>query len=308
MYGEADASNQPTSAEFAEHETALTPEQRSQSFVYKTVGQRAAIVAAGPMANFIFAILLLGGLFMTFGQPFTPPVVGSVVEDSAAAEAGLMPGDRITAIDGTAIQRFEEIQHWIGLNAGKTVTLTIEREGETLRVAATPRVEFIDTRVGGKAQVGRLGIGRSGTEFQRHDPLTAVWQAVRESGAMVTGTLQAIGQMIGGNRSASELGGPILIAQMSGQSAEAGLTGLIWFMAILSINLGLINLFPIPVLDGGHLVFYGIEAARGRPLGEGAQRVGYRVGLALVLTFVIFATWNDLNRLPIFDFVKGLAT
>jgi regulator of sigma E protease len=308
MYGEADAANRPTNAEFAEHEGVLTPQQRAESFVYKNVGQRSAIVAAGPMANFIFAIVLLAGLFATYGQPFTPPVVGSVVEGSAAAEAGLRPGDRIVAIDGTTIQRFEEIQHWISLNAGKTVTLAVEREGERLDLRATPRVEFVDTRVGGKAQVGRLGIGRSGVEFLRHNPATAVWQAIRESGAMVTGTLQALGQMIGGTRSASELGGPILIAQMSGQSAEGGVTGIIWFMAILSINLGLINLFPIPVLDGGHLVFYGIEALRGRPLGEGAQRLGYRVGLAMVLTFVIFATWNDLNRLPIFDFVKGLAS
>lgn len=308
MYGEADASNQPTSAEFTDQQTSLTPEQRSESFVYKTVGQRSAIVAAGPMANFLFAIVLLAALFMTFGQPFTPPVVGSVVEGSAAQEAGLQAGDRITAIDGTEIQRFEEIQHWIGLNAGKSITLTLQRGTETLSVQATPRVEFIDTRVGGKAQVGRLGIGRSGSEFQRHGPLNAVWQAVRESGAMITGTLQALGQMIGGSRSASELGGPILIAQMSGASAESGIPGIVWFMAILSINLGLINLFPIPVLDGGHLVFYGIEAARGRPLGERAQRFGYRVGLAMVLTFVIFATWNDLNRLPIFDFVKGLAS
>lgn len=308
MYGEADASNNPTSADFADNQTTLTPEQRAESFVYKTVGQRAAIVAAGPVANFLFAIVVLATLFSTFGQPFTPPIVGSVVEGSAAAEAGLQAGDRINAIDGAGIQRFEEVQHWIGLNAGKTITLTIERAGETLMLRATPRVEFIDTTVGGKAQVGRLGIGRAGTEFQRHDPLTAVWQAVRESGAMITGTLQALGQMISGSRSASELGGPILIAQMSGQSAEGGIPSIVWFMAILSINLGLINLFPIPMLDGGHLVFYGIEAARRRPLGDGAQRVAYRVGLAMVLTFVIFATWNDLNRLPIFDFVKGLAS
>jgi len=149
---------------------------------------------------------------------------------------------------------------------------------------------------------------RSGVTYLRHDPLTAVWRAARETSTLITATLKGVGQMIVGTRTTDELGGPLRIAQMSGEVAQGGIVPLLWFMAVLSVNLGLINLFPIPVLDGGHLLFYAAEALRGRPLGQRAQEFGFRIGLALVLTLMVFATWNDLVHLQIVAFIKGLVT
>jgi regulator of sigma E protease len=143
-------------------------------------------------------------------------------------------------------------------------------------------------------------------EYRRHDPLTALWQACRETVNLTAGTLGAVGQMIAGSRGTEELGGPLRIAQMSGEVAQSGMVALIWFMAILSVNLGLINLFPIPMLDGGHLLFYAVEAIRGKPLGDRAQEYGFRIGLALVLTLMVFATWNDLVHLRVVDFFRDL--
>ncbi|MHC4356691.1 MAG: site-2 protease family protein, partial [Planctomycetota bacterium] len=162
---------------------------------------------------------------------------------------------------------------------------------------------------GNQQKVGRLGISHSGVEFVRHGPIVAVWQATEKTAVQTYAILKAIGQMFAGNRSATELGGPLRIAKMSGQVAEYGLASVIQFMWILSISLGLINLFPIPILDGGHLLFYAIEAVRGRPLGERAQEYGFRIGLALVLSLMVFATWNDIvHHVKVFDFIKNLVT
>jgi len=153
-----------------------------------------------------------------------------------------------------------------------------------------------------------LGISRAGMDYARHDPVTAVWQAGREVAGMVSGTFTALGQMIRGDRGTEELGGPLRIAQMSGEVAQTGIYALIWFMAFLSVNLGMINLFPVPLLDGGHLLFYAFEAVRGKPLPARAQEYGFRIGLALVLTLMVFATWNDLVQLRVVDFVRGLVS
>ena len=161
-------------------------------------------------------------------------------------------------------------------------------------------------RFGNVHRVGLLGISRAGMDYVRHDPLTAVWQAGREVTGMVGGTFTALGQMIRGDRGTEELGGPLRIAQMSGEVAQTGAYALIWFMAFLSVNLGMINLFPVPLLDGGHLLFYAFEAVRGKPLPPRAQEYGFRIGLALVLTLMVFATWNDIVQLRVVDFVKGL--
>jgi regulator of sigma E protease len=266
-------------------------------------------VAAGPIANFIFAIVVLAGLFSIVGQPFTPAVVGEIKPGSAAEAAGFAPGDRIVEVDGRSIARFEELQRMVALRPGETLSFTVLRDGAEMHLQATPERVERSNHLGETHEVGQLGISRTGVDFVQHDPLSAVWQATRETFSIVDQTFTALGQIIRGDRGADELGGPIRIADMSGQAAELGIGTLIYFAAVLSINLGLINLFPVPMLDGGHLLFYGIEAVRGRPLGERAQEYGFRIGLALVLTLMVFVTWNDLLRIDgLVNFVKGLGT
>lgn len=276
------------------------------SFPAKTVWQRMAIVFAGPGANFIFAIIALALLFVFSGRPFTPPEVGEVQADSPAAAAGLQPGDRILAVGGAEIASFEELQRIVAESAGETLTLSVERAGAVVEADVTAAVAEMTDRFGNVHRIGRIGVSRAGVEFQRVDPLTAVGAAVTETWRMITGTLAALWEMIIGSRGTGELGGPLRIAQMSGQIAQDGLVPLIWFSAVLSINLGLINLFPIPMLDGGHIVMYTVEALRGRPLAERTQEMAFRVGLAMVLSLMLFATWNDLVHLRIVEFFASL--
>lgn len=301
MFGDADAASTPSGAV-----RSMTAAEREVSFFHKRLGQRAAIVAAGPIANFLFAIIGLTLLFSIYGQPFTPADIGSVQPESAAAQAGMLPGDVIVEVDGQPIERFEEVQQIVRFNQGTPLALVVQRDGQRLPISVTPQVTTVTDRMGNSHTIGLLGIGRAGMEYRRHDPLTALWQAGRETVNLTVGTLGAVGQMIGGSRGTEELGGPLRIAQMSGEVAQSGVVALVWFMAILSVNLGLINLFPIPMLDGGHLLFYAVEAIRGKPLGDRAQEYGFRIGLALVLTLMVFATWNDLVHLRVVDFFRDL--
>jgi regulator of sigma E protease len=304
MFGDANAASMP-----AEGSDGMTAEERAVAFPHKRLGQRAAIVAAGPIANFLFAIVVLAGLFSIVGQPFTPAVVGEVVADSPAEAGGFQAGDEVIAVDGRSVERFEELQRVVALRPEETMTFTVLRDGVEVRLQAAPRRVVRTNHLGEEHEVGQLGISRSSADFVQHDPLSATWQATRETFGIIDQTFTALGQIIRGDRGADELGGPIRIADMSGQAAELGIGTLIYFAAVLSINLGLINLFPVPMLDGGHLLFYGIEAVRGRPLGERAQEYGFRIGLALVLTLMVFVTWNDLLRIDgLVSFVKGLGT
>jgi regulator of sigma E protease len=191
---------------------------------------------------------------------------------------------------------------------GVMLTFTIERAGRTLDLNVTPRETEITDRFGQVHRIGLIGVSRSGVEFQRTNPLLALVDGGHETLQLIGGTLSALGEMIIGSRTTEELGGPLRIAQMSGEIAEEGVVPLIWFTAVLSINLGLINLFPIPMLDGGHLVLYAIEGVRGRPLNERSQEVAFRFGLVLVLTLMVFATWNDLVQLNVIEFFKGLVS
>lgn len=299
MRGDADASSSLID---------LNTRPEPDSFPAKSVGQRAAIVAAGPFANFLFAIVALAILFAVVGRPFTPAEVGEVQEASAAEAAGLLPGDRIVAVGDEAIESFEELQEIVRVAPGEPLAFTIARAGETVQMEVTPRQSEITDRFGQTHQIGLIGVSRSGVEFVRSNPATALFESAAETVQLIGGTLQAVGQMIVGSRTTEELGGPLRIAQMSGEIAQDGIVPAIWFTAVLSINLGLINLFPIPMLDGGHLVMYGIEAARGRPLNERSQEMAFRFGLALVLTLMVFATWNDLVHLNVIDFFKGLVS
>jgi regulator of sigma E protease len=302
FFGDADAASTTDNAAVS----SMSAEERNVSFHHKTLGQRAAIVFAGPAINFIFAILIYAALFSLVGQPFTPPVVGDVVPGSAAQNAGLRAGDRILTADGTEIQRFEELRAYVALRAETPIMLRVQRDGGEIGLSVVPLRVDVPDGSGGTQRVGQIGIRTSGVDFVRHDPGTAVVQAVRETWLVVANTFTYLGRIINGKESGDQLSGPLGIAKMSGDVAKSSWLGLVSLMATLSVAIGLINLFPVPMLDGGHLVFYAYEAVRGRPLGERAQEYSFRIGFALVMSLFLFATWNDLNRLPIFNFLTGL--
>jgi regulator of sigma E protease len=293
MYGDADASSRPDNAAAA----LMDPQDRRVSFMHKKLWQKALIVAAGPMANFLFAIIVTAILYGTVGQPFTPPVIGKVIPDSAAEQAGLQAGDVIEKVNGASVSRFEELRQAVMLDAGEPLTLSVVRNGAKLTIVATPRI-VEEQGLLGVQKIGQLGMQPSADFVMRHeDPATALWEGARETWTVATSSLKTIGQMIVGRRSTDDLSGPIGIGQLSGEIWKQGFIPLVHFVALLSISLGLINLFPIPVLDGGHLLFYAIEAVRGQPVSDRALAVGFRVGFALIVSFFVFVMWHDLSRL-----------
>lgn len=302
MFGDADA----TSSRPDETVQTLTEAEKAETFYHKTLGQRFAIVLAGPAFNYLFAIVALIILFMVSGQPYTAPVVDTVVENSPAAKVGLTLGDRVLEIDGQPTDRFEDIKRIISLNQGTPVVVKYERAGQVADVTVTPEVVQMTDRLGGEHKLGRLGITSHALDHRQLGFLTAVQQSGLEAWHLTTGTLQAVGQMILGVRGTEELGGPLRIAEMSGKVAKEGAAALFWFAAVISLNLGLINLFPIPLLDGGNLMFYAIEFVRRKALSEAAQEIGARIGLFLVLSLMVFATWNDLVHLQVVSYVVGL--
>jgi regulator of sigma E protease len=290
MFGDEDATSVLPGSGLAN----LTEAERSVSFHHKRLRQRVAVVAGGPLANFVFAIVVLSALFMTYGEPFTPAEVGEVLPGSAAEHAGFRAGDVIIRIDDHAIERFEDVQRLVALHLDAPMTVVVRRDGQPVTLQATPTLAEDKDHFGYRHQRGQLGIKHSGVEYVKRGPLTAVVNSVGDTWSLCKSTMEAMWQIVLGVRSSDELGGPVRIAQMSGEVARGGPMPLLWFIAMLSVNLGLINLFPVPVLDGGHLLFYAAEAIRGKPLGQRAQEYGFRIGLALVLTLMVFATWNDL--------------
>ncbi|MFP6730930.1 MAG: RIP metalloprotease RseP [Alphaproteobacteria bacterium] len=301
MFGDADAASKP-----GEDLPKMSEEDKEISFHHKRLGQRSAIVLGGPIANFVLAVAIFAVMFATVGQRITPALISIVQPDGAAAEAGMIPGDRITGIDDTVIERFEMVQRIVRGSVDEILLFTVERDGQVITMEITPRRVEVTDGFGNLQKFGQIGVGRKGVEFVRHGPFDSVVAAVEETASLTMATLDALGQIISGNRSAEELGGPIRIAQVSGQVAEDGLVTVFWFMAVLSINLGLINLFPVPMLDGGHLLFYVYEAIRGKPMGERAQEYSFRVGLAMVLSLMLFATWNDLVQLQVVNYFINL--
>jgi len=393
FFGDESAASTPD----GERVSSMSSEEQRVSFHHKSLGQRAAIVAAGPMANFAYAIVVLAALFMTFGQRLTPPEVGRVLPDSVGEAAGFRAGDIVLAVDGDEITRFEELSQAVLLNPGKPMAFLVRRDGRELEIAATPAeveredIEGINRRlgdlgvypanpaiigavfpdtpasaagfqahdriltVGGQplenfehlqdivaASNGRqltvvvlrdgvevelfvsprrdvrvddagntaerwlIGIQRAGRAPVRLGPVEAVREATWSSYDMLVKTFEYLGQMIVGERGTEDLGGPLRIAHVSGQAAQIGIEQVIFLSVLLSLNLGMINLFPVPILDGGHLLLYAIEAVRGRPLTERVQDFAFRIGLALVLTLTVFATWNDLVNLRVVDFIADL--
>ncbi|HMJ45360.1 MAG TPA: RIP metalloprotease RseP [Pseudolabrys sp.] len=281
--------------------SGMTEAEKNDSFQFKPVGSRAAVVAAGPIANFILAIAIFAIVFMIVGKQTTTARVDAIQPNSAAQAAGFQPGDLVVAINGNPIANFSEMQRIVSISAGEPIRVEVERGGVPVTLNATPELKELKDNFGNVHRLGVLGISRSmapgDIKTEKAGPLQAVVMGVQETWFVVDRTISYIGGVFTGRESADQLGGPIRIAQVSGQVATAGFTALIHLTAVLSVSIGLLNLFPIPLLDGGHLLFYGIEAARGRPLSERAQEVGFRIGLAIVLVLMIFATFNDILHL-----------
>jgi len=297
FFGDENAASVPDPVALA----AMTEEERRHSFVHQPVARRAAIVVAGPLANFVLAIAIFAALFMVFGKPSTSPRVDAVQPGSAAEAAGFKPGDLVLAINGRSIESFPDMQQIVSTSAGETLEFEVDRGGLKVALKATPTLRESKDRFGNVHRIGVLGITRSpspeDTHFQTVGPVKALELGVQRTWFVVERTLSYIGGVISGREAADQLGGPIRIAQVSGQVATEGLASLFSLAAVLSVSIGLLNLFPVPLLDGGHLLFYGIEAVRGRPLSERAQEVGFRIGLAIVVMLMIFATYNDLLHL-----------
>ena len=377
--------------------STLSPDEQAVSFHHKRLGQRAAIVAAGPIANFLYAIVVLAGLFIFYGQRITPPEIGRVLPDGAGAAAGLVAGDVVLEIDGDTVTRFEDVNEAVFMNPDRTIPIVVRRGDDRLTLSVTPtevetdpangpvslfgvidvfpankavigavrpdspaeaagflagdhivridnapvdnferlqdvvaasagrelRVDVVregeevrlrvaaerhTTETAGGVAVDRwlLGIERAPRPLYRHGPLSALGEAVKVSVNMVDRTFEYVGQMIMGTRGTEELGGPLRIAHVSGQAAQGGLEQLVLLSVLLSLNLGIINLFPVPVLDGGHLLFYACEAIRGKPLTERMQEYAFRVGLMMILGLTVFVTWNDLVNLRVVEYIAGL--
>ncbi len=280
---------------------SVPEDQRAGLFESKSVGQRAAVVLAGPVANFILAILIFAGTYYFVGRNVIEPVVTGVVAESAAEEAGILPGDIIRKIDDTEIESFTDIPRITAPMHGIELTITVERNGKMLDVPVTPRLTLRTDRFGNEHRAGIVGIQSDSSQvsstIERFGVFDALMEGVHETGFIITRTLGYLGAILSGRESAEQLSGPIGIAKISGEVATLGPLALISLTAVLSVSIGLLNLFPVPMLDGGHLVFYAYEAIAGKPMGARAQEYGYRIGFVLVFGLFVFATSNDVFRL-----------
>ena len=301
MFGDGDISSSSVV-----EDSNKSHEEKENAFHHKSLGARAAIVVAGPVANFLFAIVLLAGLYSIVGQRYAPPIIDKITGGSSADTAGLAIGDEILQVNEQNIKRFDELQRIVRPNPGKELKFLIRRDNEILLKTVIPQLVEGKDASGSKIVYGLLGVVSEQTTFIRHNPVISFGLAVEETWVIVSQTLMHVAEMIRGERTTDELGGPIRIAKLSGAVADAGLTSSIWFMAVLSINLGLINLFPVPVLDGGHLFFYLLEFIRGKPLEAKMQGIASYVGLVLVISLMIFVTWNDLVQLNITNFIISI--
>jgi regulator of sigma E protease len=275
----------------------MSEADRKDSFFYKPVAQRALIVAAGPIANFILAIVIFAGIFMFYGKQASPARVDTIMPASAAEAAGFKKGDLIVSIDGNKVDSFTDMQRIVSISPGEMLEFTINRNNQQIMLKATPKLSENKDRFGNVTRIGLLGISGLMDPPVRVGPVDAIALGTAETWFVVDRTVSYIVGIIRGRESADQLGGPLRIAQVSGQVASIGFTALMHLTAVLSVSIGLLNLFPVPLLDGGHLLFYAFEALRGRPLSERMQEYGFRVGLALVIMLMVFATWNDIVHL-----------
>lgn len=322
MFGDLDPASarsaDAVTTEDGEKPRPMTAEERKVAFFSQPVGKRAAIVVAGPAINFLFAILILTGLYAVEGKPFTPPVAAAIIEGSAAQQAGMQPDDKILSMNGEKVTRFQDLTKFVAVNLDRAIAVEIARyqgdnqwnEAEPIVLNITPTLVVEEDRFGFRHSTGRLGIKSPPADIamQDHTPVSALRAALTDTWEISANTLTALGQMVMGYRSTDELGGILRIGAYAGEYAQRGLIPMITFAALLSINLGLINLLPIPMLDGGHLMFYALETIKGRPMHEKIQEYALRIGMVFLLGIMVFATWNDLLQLKVVDYVLNLVS
>ena len=305
FFGDMDATSAPDRAGME----TMTAEERSQAFPFKPLYQRALVVLAGPAANFILAIAIFAVMFMTAGKPqisnhAISARIGTVTPHSPASDAGLKPGDVVRSVDGHPVSRFDQLQKAIRGSHGKTLQALVERKGSPVTIRVTPRWIDITDMYGSKARLFGIGISPyvdpALVSNVRLGPLQAVGAAGTQTWFIVDTTLTYMWRIVSGQSDTNQLSGPVGIARISQKAASQGFLNLIGLAALISVSIGLINLFPIPILDGGHLLYYAFEAVLGRPLGARAQELGFRLGLAVVLGLFVLATWNDLVRPSLF--------
>lgn len=278
----------------------MSDAERAGAFQTKPLWKRTAVVAAGPMANFLLAIVIYTGINLAVGVRTIAPVVGEVVEGMPAAAAGFKAGDVIKSIDGWSVEGFEDVQRIVSVNGGRLLVFGIDRGGTELQLSVTPRVQEQSDNFGGVFRRGLIGIAPArapaGLKVEQVGPAQALWLGVRETYTNVWHTLQGIGDIITRRQAADQMGGPILMAQVTAKVVELGVEPMLRWLAFISANIGFLNLLPIPVLDGGHLLFYAIEAVRRRPLSQRMQEIGFQIGIALVLMLMVYVNLNDLLR------------
>ena len=276
-------------------------DMRDGSLHSKPLWARASIVAAGPFANFILSIVIFAMLLLVYGKPMIPARVDSVVAESAAEEAGFKPGDIMVSVDGTDIEAFSDVQRIVALSSNDSLDVVVDRGGELVTLVTTPRRTEVTDQFGNKQKIGVLGIRHESKPedvvLKRYGPVDALAGGVQETYFIIERTLGYIGRIFVGKEDADQLGGPLRVAQVSGQVATLGVVALVNLAGMLSVSIGLLNLFPIPMLDGGHLVFYAAEAIRGKPLSAKSQELGFKIGLAMVLSLMVFATFNDITHI-----------
>ena len=327
--GDLDPSSVPDEAGLAELKGRIVAEQGPAAlrdyYHFKPVWQRALVVAAGPLANFVLAIFIFTLLFSLIGVQILPARVAQVSEGSPAAAAGFREGDLITGINGRRVDDSRDVTRIVSLSSGDQLRFLVERDGSEVTLTATPEREVVVDPVGGRISVGRIGLGLlpavDEVRHVRYGPLAAVGEGVSQTADVLGTSLRYIGRIFTGRESGDQLSGPIGIAKASGALTSAAVEAnpdpgatvfnlvltMASFAAILSIGIGFLNLLPIPILDGGHLVFYGYEAVAKKPVAARYQEAGFRVGLALLACLMLFATWNDLQKLNLFKFLGGLA-
>ncbi|MEK1931219.1 MAG: RIP metalloprotease RseP [Pararhizobium sp.] len=297
FFGDEDAASVPDYGRLEQY----SADDRHRTFLGAKLWKRAVTVAAGPIANFILAIAIFAVLFSIYGKPVADPIVAEVKQDSAAAQAGVLPGDLLVSIDGTLVTTFDDVRRYVSVRPETPITIQIKRKGELLDLPMVPQRTEITDQFGNKMELGIIGIltnqETGNFRLQTFGPVEAVGQGVIESWHIVTGTFNYLANLVTGRMKADQLGGPIRVAQASGQMATIGVAAVLQLAAVLSVSIGLLNLMPVPVLDGGHLMFYAVEAVRGKPVGPGMQEIAFRIGFAMVLMLMVFATWNDISSL-----------
>lgn len=291
--GDMNAASLPDAESPMLQDPALAP----HLFVNKSVWQRIAIVAAGPLANVILTFLILYALLLGYGRYTVPAVIGEVLPGSVAQSAGFLPGDEIVAVDGYVVRGFDDFQRYVATSPARPVTIELERDGALQVLELTPEAVEIEDRFGNSQRVGRIGVSREVAEMDltlyRPGPVEAIGMTVEEIRFIIQRTGQFLGDFFVGRGDVEQLSGPVKVAKVSGEVATLGLVALINLMALLSLNIGIFNLLPVPMLDGGHLLYYLIEAVRGRPLSMRVQEMGFRFGFALVLCLMVFTVFND---------------